>query len=354
MKLDICHRLSGFDLRLKTDLPDTGITAITGPSGAGKTTVLRMIAGFVRGQGSVQFKDRVLQDETVFVPAEARKFGYVTQDGGLFSHLSVDQNLGFAERRARAGGVPRGAVCAALGIEHLLSHRTSHLSGGERQRVCLARSLLANPELLLLDEPFSALDEESRAKVVVNLQGLLQELKIPVLLVVHEFASLVSLADSGLYLEQGTVRAQGSLNRLLMHPDLPFAQKENACVVLNARFAEYDSRFALARLRIGQHFISTSARPDHLGSTTRIRIRANDVSISCQKQSGSSIQNSIAVKLLEIRDSKQPAGQVLAILDAGDFKLMARLTKRSVVELGLKPGDQVFAQIKASAALAPD
>jgi len=351
MKIDLRHQLAGFQLQVQAQLPSRGITAIAGPSGAGKTTLLRLIAGFIHGQGSLHFGDETIQDDKVFLAPENRQFGYVTQDGGLFPHLSVARNLSFAVQRARAGGVPKAEVCAALGIEHLLAHQPKYLSGGERQRVCLARSLLANPKLLLLDEPFAALDEEAREQLSISLRYLLQELNIPALLVAHEFATLIRLADYGIYLENGKLHAQGLLNQLLIDANLPFANREDACVVLPARNVEYDSRFELVKLRVGQHLLSSSAKPSKLGADVYLRIRASDVSLSRQPKSRSSIQNSIETTLLELRANNQPPGQVLAVLDANDFLFLARLTKRAVAELDLKIGSPVFAQIKASTVL---
>lgn len=136
------------------------ILVISGPSGSGKTTLLRALAGVeTRAAGRIAFGGEVWQDVGVFLPPWKRRVGWVPQDGLLFPHLSVRENLGYTA----SSGI--GGVAEALGIAGLLDRYPRNLSGGERQRVAIGRAILANPRLLLLDEPFAALDRATRARV---------------------------------------------------------------------------------------------------------------------------------------------------------------------------------------------
>lgn len=155
---------------------------ISGASGAGKSTLLRCIAGLEPASGSVSVWGRVLQDPNKSMPIWERKVGWVPQDSLLFPHLSVAENLRFG------GGGPEQVLALAeqLEIAHLLERRPRALSGGERQRVALGRALLSEPELLLLDEPFAALDAPLKARVIHALEGWLSQRDIPMILVSHQ------------------------------------------------------------------------------------------------------------------------------------------------------------------------
>ncbi len=351
MHIDLAREIGGFSAHIITDFPLVGITAIAGPSGAGKTTVLRMIAGFAHGRGQLSVQGRVLQDETRFTPAHQRQFGYVAQAPGLFSHLSVRQNLEFALRRARSGGPDLPDIAARFGIEDLLDRMVGRLSGGEAQRVALARAILAHPRLLLLDEPFSALDEEGRGQLIVQLRHILQDLEIPALMVVHEFSTLCQLADHVLYIDQGRAIHQGPLAAALMAAELPFAGRVDACVMVPAVLGGGEAAYQLSQLCFGEHCLMVPLVPGRLGDEVRVRIRAGDVSISREQISGSSIVNSLPVRVSELRTTGERPGQVLVVLGSQGMSFLARITAKSVAELGLETGDTVFAQIKASAAI---
>jgi len=156
------RRRRGWSIRLSSESPRVGVS---GPSGAGKTTLLRVLAGLEpTATGRVVAGGRVLQDTTtgLFVPPWERRAGWVPQEATLLPHRSVRANLAWSE----PGAAEVEELAERLGLAPLLGRRPRHLSGGERQRVALGRALLARPRLLLLDEPFSALDPELRETVV--------------------------------------------------------------------------------------------------------------------------------------------------------------------------------------------
>ncbi|MFZ9887435.1 MAG: ATP-binding cassette domain-containing protein [Myxococcota bacterium] len=170
--------------------------AITGPSGAGKSTVLRVLAGVeVRALGRVSVQGQSWQDSAagLFLPPHRRRAALVPQDAQLFPHRSVRENLAWALPVSHVEELAR--VAALLGIEHLLDRRPRHLSGGERQRVALGRALLASPQVLLLDEPFAALDRATRSRLALVVRTECAARMLPVVLVSHDEADVDTVAE---------------------------------------------------------------------------------------------------------------------------------------------------------------
>ncbi|MGB9885687.1 MAG: ATP-binding cassette domain-containing protein [Moorellales bacterium] len=215
-------------VRLRKRLPDFaleadfqwggGILVVFGPSGAGKTTLLDCLAGLQRpDEGRVQLGERVLFDSErgIDLPPRRRRIGYVFQNYALFPHLTVRANVGYGRQHRGAGdGRYRPSpdeVLAALRIDHLLDRYPAQLSGGEQQRVALARALLSEPDLLLLDEPWCALDEETRAQVRAQTLELQRRWQIPFILVTHDREEAESLGDCLLCLERGRARLNGKV-----------------------------------------------------------------------------------------------------------------------------------------------
>ncbi|MGH7952882.1 MAG: ATP-binding cassette domain-containing protein [Limisphaerales bacterium] len=197
--------LADFDLELDVELRGL-VTAIFGASGAGKTSLLELVAGLRKRKSAfVQFGKTVLDNtaQKKFVPPRARRIGYVPQDAALFPHFSVRGNLLYGTRNESRTALELEHVSEVLEIEPLLSRRVGDLSGGEKQRVACARALLAQPKLLLLDEPFSALDQPLREKAISLLQRVRAEFRLPMLFVSHLADEIVALCDEVIVLERG-------------------------------------------------------------------------------------------------------------------------------------------------------
>ena len=176
-----------------------GVTALLGPSGCGKTTTLRLIAGLLKpDSGRIQLGERVLFDATkrVNLPPEQRTLGLVFQDYQLFPHLTVEQNLRYGLARSPSSPLDFAHVVDILELRPLLSAWPQSLSGGEKQRTAIGRAILRGPQLLLLDEPLSALDPDLRESISGYLQRVIGEYHIPTLLVTHDPQSVERLAHT--------------------------------------------------------------------------------------------------------------------------------------------------------------
>ncbi|MBY5564211.1 ABC transporter ATP-binding protein [Rhizobium leguminosarum] len=196
-------------------------TAVVGPSGSGKTTLLRIIAGFEQPDvGRVTLDGEVLADGPATVPAHKRGIGIVSQDGALFPHLSVAENIGFGFERGAAGREKR--VLELLDMVELdrgmLARRPHQLSGGQQQRVALARALGRKPRLMLLDEPFSALDTGLRENMRKAVARVLQAAGITTILVTHDQEEALTFADQVAVLREGRLIQAGSPQSLYLHP----------------------------------------------------------------------------------------------------------------------------------------
>lgn len=214
LSVDLVMQLRAFELHAALEVGEETL-ALVGPSGAGKTTVLRCVAGLARpDRGRVALGGHVWGElpRGPWLAPERRAAGYVFQDHALFPHLSVRRNVAFGGR-ARVDD-----LLERFGIAALADAKPREISGGERQRVALARALARSPEVLLLDEPLSALDTDTRLRVRGELRALFDELRLPTLLVTHDFRDALALADRIGVIVEGTVRQVGTPGELMAAP----------------------------------------------------------------------------------------------------------------------------------------
>jgi len=205
---------SGFTLEARFTM-GPGVTALVGPSGSGKSTVLSLIAGLIRPKfGRLSLGGRCVLDTEArrWVPPQRRGVGLVVQDHALFPHMSVRGNLLYGQRRRGSRGPSSQAerpdlawVCRVLELGDLLGRRPGTLSGGQRQRVALGRALLQGPELLLLDEPLSALDEGLKGRIIEDLRRVLRAWAVPTLMVSHNVQEVRALAGRVIRMDQGRI-----------------------------------------------------------------------------------------------------------------------------------------------------
>ncbi|MEO8756471.1 MAG: ABC transporter ATP-binding protein [Devosia sp.] len=238
------------------------LTAIVGASGSGKTTLLRLIAGFeMPDEGSIMFDDLQIAGPLRVVPAHKRGIGLVAQEGALFPHLSVSGNVGFG-MKSRSDHAAVDALLEAVELDPAIRTRMPHeLSGGQQQRVALARALARRPKLLLLDEPFSALDAGLRANMREMVKRRLMEEGVTGILVTHDQQEALSFADQLAVLEDGHVVQAGSPRELYLQPRTEMLAKFLGDALLidgMVRGGETDT--PLGRVRVGRATADGPAR----------------------------------------------------------------------------------------------
>ncbi|MBS0167699.1 MAG: molybdenum ABC transporter ATP-binding protein [Nitrospira sp.] len=346
-------RFSNFHLNVDMDVPMSGITAIFGPSGSGKTTLLRCLTGLERApNGFMQLGEEVWQDERLgrCVPFYQRPIGYVFQEPRLFPHYDVNANLLYGYKRIppHARRITPEQVVEILGIEHLLERRIHKLSGGEQQRVAIGRALLTSPKLLLLDEPLASLDIQRKQELLPYIRQLHEHLRIPVLYVSHAIAEILQLADRVVLLKDGKVTAAGALNEMITSLKFRgYFAGHRIGAVLDARVAAHDAEYGLTQLEFNGQSLFVPLQSVAVGNLVRVHILSNDVSLVLGKTIvPTSVLNILEATIVEIQETNQSSVDVL--LDIG-ASLVAGITKKSLMSLGLKPGQRVFAHIKAVA-----
>ncbi len=282
LEVDIEHRVGAFALDIHF-ASGRGLTALFGRSGAGKTSVVNVIAGLIRPQrGRIAVDGAVLLDTErgIFTPAHRRRIGYVFQEGRLFPHLTVRQNLLFGRWFAPRGEMAVGIddVVDLLGIGPLLTRRPGRLSGGEKQRVAIGRALLANPRLLLMDEPLASLDAARKDEILPYLERLRDGAMVPIVYVSHAAAEVARLATTIVLMAEGSVRAVGPVAEMMGRAGLyPLAGGFEAGAVLAVTVAAHDTRWGLTELVGGFGRLTVPRLDLPVGTPLRVRIRARDV-----------------------------------------------------------------------------
>ncbi len=350
--VDVRHRQGNFTL--STAFASEGrLTVLFGRSGAGKTSLVNIIGGLVRpDQGRVIVDGITLVDteQRVFVPPRKRRLGYVFQEGRLFPHLNVRHNLlygrWFTDRGERY--VDLDQVVSLLGIDRLLARRPAQLSGGEKQRVAIGRALLANPRLLLMDEPLASLDEQRKAEILPYIERLRDETKIPIVYVSHSVPEVTRLATTIVVLSDGKAIAVGTTRDVMSRVDLfPTTGRAEAGSVLEAQVQGQDEVFELTRLRCAAGELTVPRLDLAVGTPVRVRVRARDVMLALDPPDRLSALNVLHAIISKIGASHGPI--VTVGLDCSGEALTARLTRRSVEKLDLAPGKPVYAVIKSIA-----
>lgn len=209
LRAEILKKMPGITIDVQLAFSQ-GILVLFGPSGAGKTTILNCLAGLQKpDSGRISLDDKVFfsSNDAIDIPARSRRIGYVFQDYALFPHMTVKDNAlyGIPSRCKKDKGYRLSVldVMDMLKITHLQERYPGQLSGGEKQRVALARALMVEPELLLLDEPLSALDYSTRRNLQAELKQLQRIWRIPFVLVTHSRKEMHALADEVLFLDRG-------------------------------------------------------------------------------------------------------------------------------------------------------
>jgi molybdate transport system ATP-binding protein len=344
------HRFPSIEMDIAFEVRSPGVTVLFGPSGSGKSTIINAAAGLLRPDlCRIAIGDTVLADTQagIWLAPERRRAGMVFQESRLFPHMSVATNLRFGMRRVAPGTIRFDDIVDLLGISALLDRRPHTLSGGERQRVAIGRALLAQPHLLLMDEPLASLDAARKAEILPYLTRLKTALNLPVLYVTHAMDEAVQLADSMVLIEAGHVIAHGTVSEVAARADLPLALRDDAGALLMCRVAENDAARALTRLTGGgaTFWVPLVDRP--IGADCRIRVPAREVILAGQPPEAISLHNVVPGTVRRIAEDPVRHSVVVEIA-LSDGGLLSRVTPDAVKRLALSPGAPVLALIKST------
>ncbi|MEF8776582.1 MAG: ABC transporter ATP-binding protein [Haloarculaceae archaeon] len=325
---------------LRTDYPsfglgplsvtvEPGVTAVLGPSGSGKSTLLSLVAGFeTPGGGTVSLAGRRIDG----LPPEKRGVGMVFQDDALFPHLSVRENLAFGE----AATADVDSICALLEIGDLLDRGPATLSGGERQRVALARTLVADPEALLLDEPLASLDAPIRRRLRLDLREILGDLGVPVVYVTHDRDEAAVVADRLAIVFDGDLVQTGPVEAVFDEPATPtvarFLGWEN---VLPGTVTGSDG--SETRVQVGSTSVLATGHP----ASGEVRVAMRPGAIDLREPSAASESNTLAATVRRVVPQYDEATVVLEVDGVG------RLTASVDLRTGesLTPGQELVAAV---------
>ncbi|HVY58205.1 MAG TPA: ABC transporter ATP-binding protein [Xanthobacteraceae bacterium] len=263
--------LSGVDLVV----PDGSVLALLGPSGSGKTTLLRLIAGFERvDAGEIRFGASVMEAQDQFIPPERRHVGYVPQEGALFPHLTVAGNVGYGLSREQRRGSRVDDVLRLVGLTDYATRYPHELSGGQQQRVALARALAPRPAVMLLDEPFNALDLDLRRRMSEEVVTLLRRAGTTTVLVTHDPAEAFAAADLVAVINHGSVMQCGAPSEVYRTPaNMDVARLTGATIFLDGVM-----RDGKADTLIGA--VPVAGRPEADGCKVTVLLRPEQIQLA--------------------------------------------------------------------------
>ncbi|WP_304819828.1 molybdenum ABC transporter ATP-binding protein [Candidatus Binatus sp.] len=351
LSIRIAKRLSkSFALAAEFEAPP-GFTMLLGPSGSGKTTLLNCIAGLARPDaGTIALNGRVLFDSSsrINLPVQQRKLGYLFQNLALFPHLTIAENVEYgisklpnAERIERAA-----AALESFRIAHLTARKPHEISGGERQRAALARALVTNPAMLLLDEPLLALDLATKAKIVDDLRTWNAEHAVPIVYVTHAPEEAYALGERVVVLDNGRVVARGRPNEVLKAPrHETVAQIVGFENVFDATVQSTSETQGTMLCRLDRSSAEIDVPLGHaaIGDRIRIAIRAGDIIVATEPPTHLSARNRLAARIVAIR---REGSRVILTIEAG-VEFEVHVTPRASDELELINGRQVWLVIKS-------
>lgn len=351
-------RVGDFEMRLEWAVEPGRTLVLFGPSGSGKTTALRAMAGLIRpAAGRVEIGGQLVFDSaaSVWIPAHRRKVGYLTQQYNLFPHLNLARNIAYGLGPGRGDeGIRRVEdLLDIFQLRGLEGRYPWELSGGQQQRAALARAIAPGPRLLLLDEPFSALDAGLRRALRQELRATLERNPIPVVLVTHDREEALSLGDDVQVMENGRTVAQGAPVEVLGQPgQATVARLVGVENLFRMKVESRHPRDGTMRLA-GQGRLTGFAleapldsgppAPD-LEDQVTVGIRASDIILSLDEPAGTSARNRIPGIVAQVEP--RPPGYTVE-LDCG-VPLRCQVTGASLEEMGIRRGQRLWAVFKAS------
>jgi molybdenum ABC transporter ATP-binding protein len=335
-------RLGPVNLTINND----DVMVILGPTGSGKTTLINLIAGILRPDNGKIILNSI---EITKQPIEERKVGYVFQDPSLFPHLNVYNNILFGLRRRERESKETIStiknIITDLNIEHLLNRRAYDLSGGEKQKVSLARILVLNPNLILMDEPLSHIDLLAKDRLRIELRRILRKQKIPTIYVTHFEEDIYALADSIAFLDRGRIEESGTLEEILnlyTRSSSPFFNKIiSAGNYLTGEVTKCEND--LTEFKVGLNMLYTvgTFKPK---SKIGVIVKREDIILSKEKIR-TSARNMVFAKIM---DMIKADNMIDVYLKSGNMNIVSRITRSASEDLGIVIGNHIYAVFKAS------
>ncbi|NQU87984.1 MAG: molybdenum ABC transporter ATP-binding protein [Mariniphaga sp.] len=352
LKINISLRIDSFVLNIVQEFP-SGITGIYGPSGQGKTTLLNAIAGIITpNEGNISINDECVFDKKnkKNIPVRNRRIGYLFQNDRLFPHLTILKNLKYGLKLNSRIGLDE--VVEILDIRNLLSKLPDECSGGERQRVALGRALLSSPNLLLLDEPFAAVDVKLRENIIPYLVDINRMFQIPMLVVSHDLPDLLSLTNYLILLNDGKISASGLFRDLIANEkNLTIMQGAGIYNAFDLLVFEFFESNNIVLLKSFNHEFKIQAISSSFqtkierDSKVKVLIRPEDIAVSLAPVEGISLRNQIPGKIEKVFSRN---GYSFCLVDAGE-KLLVEITEASRKKMNLEPGQNIYCLFKSVA-----
>ena len=340
---NLCLDVGGFELsRIELKAEKGDYLTLIGPTGSGKSLLLETIIGFYRPEkGRIILEGKDITD----LPPDMRQISIVYQDHMLFPHMDVFENIAYALRKKvrekKQIEVEVKQIAGVLGIGELLHRKPATLSGGEKQRAALARSLVARPKLLLLDEPFSALDARTREKLREMLKKAISEYSTTVLHVTHDFEDVWALANRVVVIRRGEVMQAGDPESVFKRPSPDFVAEFLGTNVLKGKVKALEGKLTVIEAEGLEIYSSDPAEP---GEEVSVSIRPEEI-ILARETVKSSARNTLKGKVTGIFKKEHI---VVVEVKMGNAEIKAVITPTSCEMLGLEPDRETYAVFKAS------
>tara|TARA_Y100000590_G_scaffold459397_1_gene616279 strand:+ start:27130 stop:28194 length:1065 start_codon:yes stop_codon:yes gene_type:complete len=323
-----------------------GITTIIGPSGCGKTTFLRCFSGDLTPfNGDIKLGEKILFSKTnrIDVPINKRNVSTVYQNHLLFPHMKVKNNIEYGYKiKNRPLRINTSEILHILKIEHLLNKFPHQLSGGEAQRVGLARAIFSNPDILLMDEPFTSLDYDTKGPILLYLKQLQKKLNIPFFFVTHSLEEMYYMSDQVILMNKGQIISVGNPDTIILNKIDGISNKISNYIhgeILSI------SDEKIAQIKIGNIELFAPVKLAQVGSNILVHFFANDVIISTSNMSNVSARNLIKGELIAYRYIDTSC---LLTLLVQDIEIYVEITKFSMEKLSITIGNDLYMIIKSS------
>jgi len=339
---NLCLKLGKFELKnINLEINDNEYFVILGETGAGKTILLECIAGLHKYKGKI-FIDEI---DVSNVPIEKRNIGFVYQDYALFPNLNVRKNIAFGLKIRKFDKKfieeKVNEISKFLKISHLLDRNVENLSGGEKQRIAVARALIINPKILLLDEPLAALDQNTQNEIKGYLKMAHKERNLTVVHVTHNFEEAISLADRIGIMHKGEILQVGKSNEIFKNPNSEFVAKFIGVENLFEGISRIENDIAVIDVN-GIKIYSTNL----IEGRVHLIIHPENILIAKSKIS-TTARNNFKGKICEISRIPNKEGIIKIVVDVG-IKLNVFITKAAFDELNLKIDDEIYVYFKAN------